>query len=181
MTVRQIVDASNIRIAPLRDASMLKGFSSGEREVDRNIEKCCGWHEKYRNRIFCASIKERDSVVGFYCIGVSATESKYIDVSILRSDETFKFLPFVYINYIAVHCEYQNNKIGTCLLLNALEKCAWTVRNVGIYGVALHAISDRAAGLYDRYGFQEVSKGMKCPFMILPARSVLELFGNELA
>ena len=101
---------------------------------------------------------------------------EYLDEEILRANESYKFVPFIYINYLAVQSEYQNNKIGTILLMNALQKCAHTITNIGIYGVALHAISDRVAGLYDRYGFRQCGKSSKFPFMILPAQSVLDLF-----
>ncbi len=62
-------------------------------------------------------------------------------------------------------------------MMSALEKCANTIRNIGVYGVALNALNDRSAGLYDRYGFREYGGKAKYPFMILPAQSVLDLFG----
>ena len=176
MTAPLQVDINDIKIISLPNIDALSGFKCGEREIDRNIGKCCGHHQKYRNRIFCGVLRNIDLVVGFYCLGVDATSAEYLDEGILRANETYKFVPFIYINYLAVQAEYQNNKIGKVLLMNALQKCAHTIINIGIYGVALHAISDRAAGLYDRYGFRECGKSAKYPFMILPAQSVLDLF-----
>ncbi len=170
------IDIKNIRIKALQGHETLCGFSCGEREIDRNIEKCCNWHSRYRNRIFCAFLDNLDLVLGFYCLGVDAANAEYLDEAVLRANESYKFVPFIYINYLAVQLEYQSNKIGTILLMNALARCANTITNIGIYGVALHALSDRAAGLYDRYGFRECGKKSKYPFMILPAQSVLDLF-----
>ena len=165
-----------VRILPLEDPGALDDFDSGEREVDRHISKCCDWHGRYRNRTFCAFLEDEIQAVGFYCLGISAAESKYLDAEIVRSTESFGYVPFIYLNYIAVRSERQNQKIGTLLLMNALERCAQTIKNIGIYGVALHALNDRSAGLYERYGFREHSGGPKHPFMILPAQSVLDLF-----
>lgn len=177
-TARQSTDITNLKISHLDDPSVLSSFDSGEREVDRNIEKCCDWHGRYRSRTFCGFLPDQKLAAGFYCLGVSATESKYLDPEILKSHGTFKYVPFIYLNYIAVRIEYQNNKIGTILLMNAIERCSHTIRNIGIYGIALNALNDRSAGLYDRYGFRECGKRSKYPFMILPAQSVLDLIDS---
>lgn len=176
-TAPQSVDIKNLRIEPLDDHEALKDFDSGENEIDRHIATCCDWHQKYRRRTFCAFLSDEKIAVGFYCLGISATESKYLDDEILRSSDGHAYVPFIYLNYLAVRSEYQNNKIGTILLLNALDRCAHTVKNIGIYGVSLNALTDRSAGLYDRYGFREYGGRNKYPFMVLPAQSLIDLFG----
>jgi len=58
-----------------------------------------------------------------------------------------------------------------------LERCALVIRNIGAYGVALHALTDDSAAFYDRYGFRaKSSERAKWPLMVLPARSILDLF-----
>jgi ribosomal protein S18 acetylase RimI-like enzyme len=177
-TAPQPIDIKNLQIHRLTDGQVLADFDSGEDEVDRHIPKCCDWHERYRNRVFCAFLPARSLAVGYYCLGVSATESKYLDEAIIRSSDRYGYVPFVYLNYLAVRSQYQGNNIGTILLMNALQKSAHVVRNIGIYGVALHALNDRSAGLYDRYGFRTFGDTGKYPFMILPAQSLLDLFGE---
>ncbi len=180
-TAPQPVDIKNLRIEPLASHESLRDFDSGEREVDRHIEKCCDWHRKYRQRVFRAFLPrgEESVAVGFYCLGISAAESKYLSEEILQTSDGQAYVPFIYINYLAVRREYQKNKIGTILLLNALERCAHTIKNIGIYGVALNAVTDRAAGLYDRYGFREYGGRSKYPFMVLPAQSLIDLFQED--
>lgn len=175
-TAHQPTDIKNLRIEPLADPEALKNFDSGEPEVDQNIDKCCDWHVRYRNRTFCAFLPNQELAVGYYCLGISATESEYLDDEIVRSHGAFKYVPFIYLNYLAVRLESQNNKIGTILLLNALERCSHTIRNIGIYGVALNALNERSVGLYGRYGFREYGDRKNYPFMVLPAKSVLDLF-----
>lgn len=175
MTAPHPVDIKKLRIEPLADASALEGFSCGESEVDRNVEKCCKWHETYIRRAFCAFLGTEKSSCGFYCISISASESKYLDEKLVRASGGGNYIPFIYLNYLAVSSPYQNNQIGTILLMHALARCAYVIKNIGVHGVALHALNDRSAGLYDRYGFREHGKN-KFPFMILPALSVLDLF-----
>jgi GNAT superfamily N-acetyltransferase len=96
----------------------------------------------------------------------------------VRISDERAYVPFVYLNYIAVRADYQNQKIGTVLLMNALSRCGQVVRNVGIYGIALNALTERAAKLYERYGFRQIS-ATKYPFMILPTQSLIDLTENE--
>ncbi len=115
---------------------------------------------------------------GFYCLGLHAHDSKSVAGFFTRSsDDVRNFVPFLYINYLAVRLGWRRQKIGTVLLLNALERCALVVRNIGAYGIALNALNDDAAALYDKYGFRAKNPGShKTPLMVLPAQSVLDLF-----
>lgn len=178
-TARPTIDLRSLRIELLRDRRLLDNFDSGEPEVDRNIEKCCDWHDQYRNRTFCAFLPDIDAAVGFYCIGISANESKYLTHETFRFWRQQAYIPFIYLNYLAVQKQFQQCGIGTILLMNALGKAEYAVQNIGIYGVALHALNDRSASLYDRYGFREYGGRSKYPFMILPAQSVLDLFAES--
>src|SRR5216683_1701904 len=165
-------DIRSLRIVPLSDHGWLAGFDSGEQEIDRNIERCCEKHDTYRGRTFCAMIDGHPNAYGFYSLGVSAHDSKYLSEEMIKASGGHAFVPFIYLNYLAVRKDYQNQRIGTLLLMHALSRCEQVVRNVGgVYGVALHALTDRAAGLYDGYGFREYSRS-KYPFMILPAQSL---------
>ena len=170
------LDIRSVRIVPLSDHGWLAGFRSGGAEIDRNIDRCCERHVAYRARTFCAVVDGQQGASGFYTFGVSAHDSKYLDEELVKDNEGRSFVPFIYLNYLAVREQLQNQKIGTLLLEHALSRCAQVVREVGgIYGVALHALTDRAAGLYDRYGFREYGRRSRYPFMILPAKSLIDL------
>jgi ribosomal protein S18 acetylase RimI-like enzyme len=177
MTARPAVDISKLKFVSLPDDSILRDFDSGEREVDDHVAKSCEWHHKYRSRVFCAVSEEIPIAYGFYCLAISASDSKYLSEEIVQANDGRGFVPFIYINYLAVRRDYQNQKIGTVLLINALTRCEAVVRNVGIYGVALNALTPRAAALYDRYGFRQYSES-KFPLMILPSQSLIELIAG---
>jgi ribosomal protein S18 acetylase RimI-like enzyme len=127
--------------------------------------------------MFCAMIGDWHQAYGFYALGISAADSKYLSGEILQGTEDRSYIPFIYLNYLAVQSEYQNQKLGTLLLIDALTRCANVARNVGLYGVALNALSDRAAGLYDRYGFKAYGR-QKFPFMVLPIKFLFDLMGG---
>jgi GNAT superfamily N-acetyltransferase len=174
MTARPALDIRQVKISPLATRAAFHGFVSGEREIDRALDKCCDWQDKHRVRIFCATMDGWEQAYGFYALGVSAADSKYISGEILQGTEDRSYIPFIYLNYLAVQREYQTQKLGTFLLINALRRCEQVARNVGVYGVALNDLSDRAAGLYDRYGFRAYGSS-RFPFMVLPIQSLFDL------
>src|SRR6202000_1496914 len=137
MTIaRPALDIHQVRIGPLSDRRVLADFHSGEREIDRALEKCCDWQDKHRVRMFCAMVGEWPQAYGFYALGISAADSKYLGGEVLQGTDDRSYIPFIYLNYLAVQIEYQNQKLGTLLLIDALKRCANVAKNVGLYGVA---------------------------------------------
>jgi GNAT superfamily N-acetyltransferase len=84
-------------------------------------------------------------------------------------------IPFVYIDYLAVQAEFQNEKLGTRLFLNALERCEAVAHHVAFYGVALHSLTTRTTQLYAKYGFKERGKSryLEYPLMVLPVQTLI--------
>lgn len=170
------LDIQHLKIVPLRSSAAFDGFSCGEHEIDRNLSKCCEWHETHRARVFCAYINDEPTLYGFYCVGQHAHGAASVGSLFRRSsDDTRAYVPFIYLNYLAVRDGWRRQKIGTILLMNALERCAVVTRNIGSYGVALKALTDDAVAFYDHFKFRAVDDSQKYPFMVLPAQSVLGL------
>jgi GNAT superfamily N-acetyltransferase len=171
-------DIRKLVFAPLINDAVLRDFESGEREIDRNIAKCCVWQAQHRAKVFCAHIEGVPEAYGFYCLGVSASEAKYFGEDISAANDSRAFVPFIYVYYFAVRQEFQNQKIGTMLLGNMLSRCGHVVRNVGVFGIALNALTSRVLALYGRYGFRQYNE-TKYPLMILPTQSLIELTRGE--
>lgn len=171
-------EIGKLKFSHLSNRAAFRNFESGEREIDRNLDKCCDWHEKHRAKIFCARIDGVEEAYGFYCLAVSASDAKYMDEDIVRANDNRNFVPFICVNYFAVRREFQNNKIGTMLLGNMLSRCGYIVRNVGVFGIALNALTPRVLKLYNKYGFRQRSE-TKYPLMILPTQSLIDLTHAE--
>lgn len=163
---------ANINIAPLVDRSVLDGFSCGERQIDRAVEKCCSLNSDHKARTFCASMPSDLKAVGFYTLSIMPADGSRLDPDITRG--TYGHIPFIYLNYLAVREDLLRRRIGTFLLGHALDRCIEVARNVGSYGVALHALNDVAEGIYSSYGFAAVDS-KKMPMMILPVKSLFDI------
>lgn len=171
-------DIPSLKIRPLISETAFRDFECGEREIDRNIEKCCRWHDKHRARIFCANIDGVQEAYGFYCIGVSALETRHLVEDVTDVDDYRSYVPLIYVYYLAVRKEFQSQKVGTMLLGNLLSRCGYIVRNVGVYGMALNALTSRALVLYEKYGFRQFNE-TKFPLMLLPTQSLIDLTKEE--
>ncbi|WP_374654310.1 GNAT family N-acetyltransferase [Dongia sp.] len=178
MTALPTPDIRSLKYTLLKDRSVaLKDFECGESTADRNIDKCCEWQSMHRARVFCAHMDGIEQAYGFYCLGILAQDPGGMDADIVRAGEGRKFVPFIYVHYIGVRREFQNQNIGTMLLGNLLERCGMVVRNVGVFGVALNALTPEVAKLYHKYGFRQRDE-RKYPLMILPSQSLIELTGG---
>lgn len=173
-------DIGKLKIRSLVDRAAFADFESGERYIDRQIPKCCDWQEMHRTRIFCAQMDGVAEAYGFYCLGVSSVKALGMGSDITRVYEGKEYVPFVYLHYIAVRRQFQNQKIGTILLMNLLSRCGHIVRNVGVFGIALNALTSRVVSLYERYGFRQRDE-REYPLMILPTQSLIELTKGDYA
>jgi ribosomal protein S18 acetylase RimI-like enzyme len=172
------LDLRQLRIIPLPSEHALDKFRSGEDEIDRYLGKCCEWQQCHRARVFCAYIGTDADPYGFFCLGQHAHDSKIMGGFFARaSDDVRNFVPFIYLNYLAVRLGFRRQKIGTMLLLNALERCAIAMRQIGAYGVALNALTEGSFKLYEKYGFRSQNpERQRHPLMVLPAQSIIDLF-----
>ncbi len=181
-TAAPTLDFSKLRIVPLPSPTntVFADFRSGEPEIDKNLGKCCDWHGCYRSRVFCAYFDGDSALYGFYCLGLHAHDSKMAATLFVRpNDDDRGYVPFIYLHYLAVREGWRRKKIGTMLLVHALERCAIVIRNIGSYGVALNALNEDAIALYDNHGFRipKAAEKMAHPTMILPAQTLFDLFG----
>lgn len=179
-TARQTLDLQRVRISLLSDPSILAQFECGELEIDRHVKDCCAWHDIHRARVFVAA-DGSPVAAGFYCLSISASDAKNFNAEVQRAAGSRAFIPFIYLNYLAVRSDIQNQGLGKLLLIHALRRCEEIAQRVGFYGVSLHALTTRAADLYHKYGFRAHDERMAKPFMILPTRALLELFAEQAA
>lgn len=177
-TAAPALDLRQLRIIALPSERALDNFRSGEDAIDKYLQKCCEWQQCHRARIFCAYIGADPVPYGFFCLGQHAHDSETMGRFFTRAtDDVRSFVPLIYLNYLAVREGFRRRKIGTMLLLNALERCAIAMRQIGAYGVALNALNEVSFKLYEKYGFRSQNpERQRYPLMVLPAQSIIDLF-----
>ena len=179
MTATGPLSLQDIRIVPLPDKEHLKKFCCGVSEIDAWARgKCSKFHERHRTRAFCAVRDGARTALGFYSLTFQAEEAS----KIAKNDQSPYLrsgVPLIYIQYLAVERNLQRNQLGTLLLVNALWRAHMVSRHVGVYGVALRSLNEQTTRLYSRYGFIVREESERCPLMILPVWSLIDLFEDR--
>jgi ribosomal protein S18 acetylase RimI-like enzyme len=169
------LDLKSIRISGLNKSVDLSGFNCGEQDIDSYIRKKC-WkaHETNKNKVFYAHFETGVAILGLYTLSLSIESANKLvgDEKNLYKEQ----FPAVYLGQLAVLRGYQDQGLGTILLLNALQRAHFISRNVAFYGVALRSLNDRTTALYAKYGFTK-REDVAHPLMILPVMSLRDLFG----
>lgn len=113
---------------------------------------------------------------GFYALSFSPVNSNLLFLQD-RAAYADGHALFVYIDWLAVQTSLQNQRIGTILLMNALQRAHQVSFHLPIYGVVLRSLNDRTRKKYESHGFV-VREESAHPLMILPILTINELFTN---
>jgi ribosomal protein S18 acetylase RimI-like enzyme len=89
-----------------------------------------------------------------------------------------KHFPAIYIGTLAVSSLCQGGKLGTILLMNALQRSYFVAQNVAVFGVALRSLNDRTTKFYEKYGFGK-RENAATPLMVLPIWTLCELIEGK--
>lgn len=95
----------------------------------------------------------RNRVVGYYSLAAGSIEARSSTGKVRRNMPDP--IPVMVLGRLAVTTEYQNKRLGSGLLKDALLRVLNVAEMTGIRAVLLHALSDRAKAFYLRHGFVE--------------------------
>jgi GNAT superfamily N-acetyltransferase len=171
------MDLASIRVSGLTKDIDISRFNCGVHDIDSWIcKKCWETHEQNRIKAFYAHLDGGTTALGLYTLSMH-----FEPADKLEEDERklYKaFFPAVYLGHLAVLRGYQNQKLGTILLMNALQRAYVVSTHVSFYGVALRSLNERTTALYSKYGFVK-REDVAMPLMILPVWSLQDLFENR--
>jgi len=170
------LDLKSIRISGLSNNIDITRFNCGVHEIDSWIgRKCHKAHEQNKTKVFYAHFEGGTTALGIYTLSLS-----FENTNKLEGEERNLYksqFPAIYLGQLAVLRGYQNQGLGTLLLLNALNRSYLISKHVSYYGVALRSLNERTTALYEKYGFTKRDDDAT-PLMILPVWSLQDLFGT---
>jgi predicted N-acetyltransferase YhbS len=139
---------------PLRGSHSTEGFRCGEVALDTWLDKHARQAEASGSaRVFVTTV-EGGRVVGFYALAAASVSPKDATGRLMRSQSKHQPVPAILIGRLAVDSDHQGNQLGRSLLQNALLRSATAADSIGARAVIVHAISERAAHFYERFGFE---------------------------
>ncbi|HKJ82465.1 MAG TPA: GNAT family N-acetyltransferase [Mariprofundaceae bacterium] len=91
-------------------------------------------------------------IVGFYTLAPCEVKGSILDDSRARKLPEHP-IPACKLGRLAVATEFQKKGLGELLLMDAMSSFLDAAEKVGMIGLFVDAISEKAAGFYEHYGF----------------------------
>ena len=165
-------------IVPLGKNHNRAAFSCGNEELDRYLKKLAAQDER-RNlaRVFVLVGDDQDTIAGFY----SLTSTK-IDLGDLPAKRAKKLphgriIPGALIGRLAVGVDFQKQRWGEYILIDALKRIVEADKRSAVYAVIVDAINERAVSFYERYHFQKFPS--LAGKLFLPIETARQLFSRS--
>jgi ribosomal protein S18 acetylase RimI-like enzyme len=169
------LDLTNVEIRPLSDETVVKGFCCGKEPLNDFLKGSAHRAEqRCEMRVFCAHPTGSPSCIGFYALQVSTDTLQVPNKKWVFRKQVAPF-PAVKLAWLAVHRNYQRQKLGRYLLMDACAKVAIISKFVGIYALTLDSLDEDSTKFYRSLGFEEYSKKLTPPKMLYPIQDVLAL------
>ena len=141
-------------IEPLGKNHNRAAFSCGNEELDSYLKRLATQDER-RNlaRVFVLIGDDPDTIAGFY----SLTSTK-IDIGDLPENRAKKLphgrvIPGALIGQLAVSTDFQGQRLGEFILIDALKRLVEADKRSAVYAVIVDAIDESAISFYGKYNF----------------------------
>lgn len=143
------------------------GFSCGEESLDRWLHRYAGQSERRdASRTFVAT-DENGAVSGYYTLVAGQLEHPEATEVVSKGVSRHFPIPVAILARLAVDEHSQGQGLGARLLADALERVCRAAQEVAVRAVVVHAISDAAAGFYERFGFRGLSTAPRTSMVTL--------------
>lgn len=149
-------------------------FSCGEESLDNYIRKQASQDLKKRvAMVFVLIDSPNTDVIAYYTLFSYTIALIELSESFAKNLPRYPLLPAILLGRLAVDRTQQNQHLGELILIDALKKALLATEQVASLAVIAEALNERAAKLYQKYGFQPFKQEpMK---LYLPMKSVAEL------
>lgn len=92
-------------------------------------------------------------MVGYYALAAGSLEFENAPDRIKKGLGHYP-IPVVLLARLAVRVDHQGKGLGKALLKDAMIRTATTAESIGVRALLVHAMHDRAAEFYRRFGFE---------------------------
>ncbi len=168
---------SSWRIEALNKRHDRGGFNCGEQSLDDFLKKAAVQNaRKDMSRTYVAVAEGSDVIAG--CYTISSGTVSFNDLPEEQSRRLPKYpIPTVNIGRLAVSKEFQGQKLGQILLMDALAKAMQVSERVGVYAVTVDALKESARDFYLKFGFLSLQDDPL--HLFLPMATVRQLWEEE--
>ena len=144
-----------IRVEALdRRKHQLQGFDCGNESLSRWLQVSAGQAQRRDVARTYIAVNGADRIVGYYTLVAGQVEHGEAPGLVRKGVSPHFPIPVGLVARLAVATTHQGQGLGTDLLRDALRRIVAAADHIGIRAVLVHAIDDRAATFYRRFGFE---------------------------
>jgi len=149
-----------------------KNFRCGVVELDLYLKQYANQDIKRRLAVCYVIADKNNDVIGYYTLSSNHIDISDIPESLAKS-LTYSEVPVIIIGRLAVHQDYQGNKLGQALLIDAFKRILEISTLVGNHAVIVDPTNEPAEKFYAKLGFIPLKKSKR---MFLPLKTIVDLF-----
>jgi GNAT superfamily N-acetyltransferase len=136
-------------VVPLSDHHDRSQFDCGEPALNLYLQRYARQHDRRGfGRTYVAVSDLSAPIKGYYTISSGSIAFETVPENLPNHP-----VPVVLLGRLAVDRQSQGQGVGALLLVDALRRAQRVADELGIYAVAVQALSDRARSFYERFGF----------------------------
>lgn len=171
-------DGIELQYRPLSDDCSRGAFSCGEPEIDKwFLKKSIEHHDKLKCRVTTVHYAGNEEIVAFFSLKIALEDERLLPTNDpMRDWASSRLFPALHLEWLAVAKDHQKKLIGTTIMGRVLEIFRDAVLETGLPVLTLVPINDRVRDFYQRLGFDAYAAHKQRRNMMLPGRSVLDMY-----
>ncbi len=149
-----------------------KNFICGIDELDQYLKQYANQDIKKRLAVCYVITDKNNDIIGCYTLSSNSIALNDIPENLSKSLK-YAEIPVVIIGRLAIHQDYQGNKLGQTLLIDALKRIVEISTLVVNHAVIVDPINESAEKFYAKFGFITLKSSKR---MFLPLKTIIDLF-----
>src|ERR1700744_5815435 len=153
----------DLRVAVLGDTHDRDGFTCGVESLDRYFKTQAGQDvRRTANAVFVLSRDAQpDRVLGYYTLCAMAISQGEVPEAARRHIPRYPLVSCTLIGRLAVAKDQQGQRLGSIMLVDALQRAFESADTVGSSMVIVDALDEAAAGFYAAHGFVRLPDSLR--------------------
>jgi predicted N-acetyltransferase YhbS len=136
---------------PINEQHNIHGFNSGEESLDIWLKiKAIKNQKSNASRTYVAC--DNEHAIAYYVLASSSVDGSFAPGRFRRNMPNS--VPVVVLGRLAIDLAYQNMGIGRALVRDAAFRVIQAAETIGIRGLLVQAISNKAKEFYEKLGFE---------------------------
>jgi predicted GNAT family N-acyltransferase len=146
-------------------------FECGNPTLDNYIQKQVSQDVKRELAacyVLCDNLDK--TVIGYYTLSSHSIKFEELPEDLRNKlPPAYKDIPTALLGRLAVSKARQGKRLGQCLLIDALNRCAALSENIGTLAVMVDPIDEKAVSFYEAYGFINLPDSAR---MFIPIKTI---------